>query len=69
MGLAPDGLARGRSDAESTMGPTTAPVLSILATLAAGMLMLLSGVKKRKLAWRARPADRRRGLRGRRRRT
>jgi hypothetical protein len=46
------------------MGPTTAPLLTTLTTLAAGMLMLLSGVKKRKLTWRPRPVERQgRGLR------
>jgi hypothetical protein len=42
------------------MGPTTAPLLSTLTTLGVGMLMLLSGVAKRKLSWRPRPAERHR---------
>ena len=47
------------SDAESMiMGQATAPFLSGLATLAAGMLMLLAGLTKRQLTWRPRPVDR-----------
>lgn len=41
---------------------TAAPLLSALTTLAAGMLMLLAGVKKRKLGWRPRPVGRPRRL-------
>jgi len=64
IGLTPDGLEAADRDAGSTMGTTTAPFLTSLTTLGAGMLMLLSGVKKRKLASRPRPIDRRRlGLR------
>jgi hypothetical protein len=64
IGLTPDGLEPTGSDAESAMGATTTPLLTTVTTLGAGMLMLLSGVKKRKLAWRPRPIDRRRlGLR------